>query len=69
MMDTVTGMGTLGMVMMLASFIFWGWALVDILKSDFKDGINKLIWLLVVFFLYVLGALLYVIIGRGQKKL
>ena len=68
-MDTVTGMGTLGMVMMLASFIFWGWALVDILKSDFKDGINKLIWLLVVFFLYVLGALLYVIIGRGQKKL
>ena len=68
MIDTFTNMGTLGIVMMIASFIFWGWALVDILKSNFKEGINKLIWLLVVFFLYALGALLYVIIGRKQKS-
>ena len=68
MIDTFTNMGTLGMVMMIATFIFWGWALLDILKSDFKDGINKLIWLLVVFFLYALGALLYLLIGRNQRK-
>ena len=68
MIDTVNNMGTLGMVMMTASFIFWGWALIDILKSDFKDSINKLIWLLVVFFLYVFGALLYVFIGKKQKS-
>ncbi len=37
-------------------------------KLNFKEGINKLIWLLVVFFLYALGALLYVIIGRKQKS-
>ncbi len=68
MIDTFTNMGTLGMVMMIASFIFWGWALFDILKSDFKDSVNKLIWLLVVFFLYAFGALLYVFIGRKQKS-
>ncbi len=68
MIDTASSMGILSMVVMIASFIFWGWALIDILKSDFKDSINKLIWLLVVFFLYALGALLYVIIGRNQKK-
>ena len=68
MIDTVSSMGILSMVVMIASFIFWGWALIDILKSDFKDSINKLIWLLVVFFLYALGALLYVFIGRNQKK-
>ena len=67
-MDTMSNMGMLGMVFMIGSFIFWAWALIDILKSDFKDSINKLIWLLVVFFLYALGALLYIIIGRNQKK-
>lgn len=67
-MDAMSNMGMLSMVLMFGSFIFWAWALIDILKSDFKDSINKLIWLLVVFFLYVLGALLYIIIGRNQKK-
>lgn len=67
-MDAMSNMGMLSMVLMIGSFIFWAWALIDILKSDFKDSINKLIWLLVVFFLYVLGALLYIIIGRNQKK-
>ncbi len=64
----MSGMGILGMVVMFGSFIFWVWALIDLLKSDFKDSINKLIWLLVVFFLYAFGALLYLFIGRQQKK-
>ena len=68
MINTFTNMGTFGMIVMITTFIFWGWALIDILKSEFKDSINKLIWLLVVFFLYALGALLYVIIGRKQRN-
>lgn len=68
MVDTLTNMGTLGMLMMIASFIFWGWALVEVLKSDFKNDTNKLIWLLFVFFLYFVGALLYFFIGRKQRK-
>lgn len=67
-MDTMSGMGILGMIVMFGSFIFWVWALIDLLKSDFKDSTNKLIWLLVVFFLYAFGALLYLFIGRQQKK-
>ena len=70
-METISSMGSMGMfsmVLMFASFIFWAWALFDILKSDFKDSTNKLIWLLVVFFLYAFGALIYLIIGRQQKK-
>ena len=62
------GMGIVTMIIMFGSFIFWIWALIDILKSDFKDSINKLIWILVVFFLYILGALLYIFIGMKQKK-
>jgi len=41
-------------------------ALVDILKSNFK-GNDKLVWVLVVLFLNLIGAILYFIIGRKQK--
>ena len=41
-------------------------ALVDILKSKF-EGNNKLIWVLVVLFFNLIGAILYFTIGRKQK--
>ncbi|WP_238988397.1 PLD nuclease N-terminal domain-containing protein [Aureibaculum marinum] len=40
--------------------------MVDILKSKF-EGNNKIVWIIVVIFLNVLGALLYFTIGRQQK--
>ncbi len=54
-------------VLGLIFIIFWFWAFIDILKSDFEDNIIKLIWLLVVFFLSVPGAILYYFIGQKQK--
>lgn len=41
-------------------------ALVSILRNEFT-GSNKLIWILVVLLLPFLGAILYFIIGNGQK--
>jgi hypothetical protein len=41
-------------------------ALIDILKSKF-DGDNKIVWVLVVLFLNLIGAILYFTIGRNQK--
>lgn len=41
-------------------------ALVDILKNKF-EGNDKIIWVLVVLFLNLLGAILYFTIGRKQK--
>lgn len=40
--------------------------LIDILKSKFEQN-NKLIWVLVILFLNIIGALLYFFIGRKQK--
>ena len=47
--------------------LLWLWALVDLLTSEFGDSTNKLIWVLVIVFLPVLGAILYLLIGRKQK--
>lgn len=41
-------------------------ALVDILRNEFI-GNNKTVWVLVVLFGSILGAILYFIIGRKQK--
>lgn len=41
-------------------------ALVDILKNDF-EGNNKIVWVLVILFLWIIGAILYYFIGRHQK--
>jgi uncharacterized membrane protein len=45
----------------------WIWAIIDIVKSEFKDTIMKIVWLVLVIFLPLLGFFLYVIFGRGTK--
>ncbi|UMB53814.1 PLD nuclease N-terminal domain-containing protein [Lutibacter sp. A64] len=41
-------------------------ALIDILKNKF-EGNNKIVWVLVVLFLNIIGAILYFTIGRNQR--
>ncbi len=53
-------------IVALAILLTWILALVEILQSKFS-GNNKVIWLLVVFFLSFIGAVLYFSIGRKQR--
>jgi hypothetical protein len=41
-------------------------ALIDLLRSRFSSN-DKLLWVLVVLFVPVVGAILYFVIGRKQK--
>ena len=41
-------------------------ALIEIIKSDFKDN-DKIIWVLVLLFFNFIGAILYFAIGRNQR--
>lgn len=45
----------------------WLWALVDLLRSNFTNQINKLIWLILIVFLPILGVPLYYFLAEGQK--
>ncbi len=42
-------------------------ALVDIVRSEFKTPENKIIWVIVTLLLPIIGALLYLLIGRSQR--
>jgi len=54
------------MVMSLLAGPFWVFAILDILKSHFREN-GKTIWLLIVVFLGIPGIILYRTIGRKQK--
>ena len=66
-------MGNLGfqelvfIFLVLVPFVLSIWALIDIVKSSFRESTNKVVWLLVVLFLPILGTILYFVIGRSQR--
>jgi len=48
--------------------IFVLYTLIDAVRSEFKDNINKIIWILLIVFLAPLGSILYLFIAKKQKK-
>jgi hypothetical protein len=67
----IGGIGPFEIIFLLlfiaAPLVLWLWALIDLLRSNFSDSITKLIWAVVIIFIPLLGALLYLLIGRNQK--
>jgi len=64
------GLG-IGMMILLAMvslgvFVFWLWMLIEVLMKEPAD-INKIVWFLVVFFMPLLGSLIYFLIRRPQR--
>ncbi|EFH88643.1 PLD nuclease N-terminal domain-containing protein [Ktedonobacter racemifer] len=48
--------------------IFWLWALIDCILNKRLQGSQKLLWFLLILFTHVIGALLYVLIGKSSQK-
>jgi len=50
----------------LAAFVFWIWMLIHaVTNKGISDG-EKIAWVLVIFFLHFIGALIYFFIGRPK---
>ena len=50
----------------LAMFAFWIWMLIHAITNKGLTDTEKIIWVLVVLFLHVLGALIYFFLGRPK---
>jgi hypothetical protein len=50
----------------LACFAFWLWMLIHAIKNKGLTDTEKIIWVLVILFLHVLGALIYFFVGRPK---
>lgn len=49
-------------------FVFWLWMIVDCLKRGFKRDIDKVVWILVLVFLHLLGAVIYYFVVKISDK-
>ncbi len=66
----IIGLQELVVVLIVALFFLLLplWAIVDIVRSKF-EGNMQLIWIIIIAFFNIFGAILYFIIGRKQKIL
>ena len=63
------GFGLVAITIGVLLFLFWLWMLVDCLKRSFKNDYEKVVWVLVMIFLHILGAVIYYFVVKvGDKK-
>lgn len=55
-------------LIMMPLFGLWIWMIVDCATNEPPQGNDKLIWLLVVLLAGFIGALIYLIVRRPQRK-
>ena len=48
-------------------FIFFIWSIIDVVKSEFKDPKQKLVWLLIITFFQPLGVFIYLSLAPNHR--
>lgn len=51
-----------------AGTVLWIWMLIDCVTKESDQGNTKIVWVLVIALTHVLGALIYLIVRRPQRK-
>jgi len=54
------------LIVWIAVFVFWLWMLIDCLTRP-MDSMDKLLWFLVIFFLPLIGSILYLVLKRPSS--
>ena len=52
----------------ISLFVFWIWMLIDAIKNQGLKDMEKVIWVLVIIFTHIIGALIYFFIGRPKAS-
>jgi hypothetical protein len=52
----------------LALVVFWIWMLVDCATKEPSQGNDKIVWILIIVFTHWIGALIYFLVRRPQRK-
>ena len=61
-------LGLLGAALGVFAMVFWIWMLIDCATKERNEGNDKLIWILVILFTHLLGALIYFFVRRPQRN-
>jgi hypothetical protein len=47
--------------------VVWVWALIDCVTKESDEGNNRLIWVLIIVFTHLIGAIIYFVVRRPQR--
>ena len=64
------GFGILWILMAALSIValgVWIWALVDAIQNPALDSTMRLVWILVIVFTQIIGAIIYLAVGRSRR--
>jgi hypothetical protein len=48
--------------------VLWIWMLIDCAVNEPSEGSDKIVWILVILFTHLLGALIYLLARRPERK-
>jgi hypothetical protein len=68
--DFFVGFGILWVFMFLlgiAAFVVWVWALIDAIQNPALDSTMRIVWVLVIVFTQIIGAIIYLAVGRTRR--
>jgi hypothetical protein len=57
-----------GALFVIAATAFWIWTLVDCVKNEPSEGNDKIVWVLVIVLAHWIGALVYLIVRRPERR-
>jgi low temperature requirement protein LtrA len=57
----------IGFAIALIVFVFWLWMLIDCFQRKFKNDAEKIVWVVLIFFLTWVGAIAYYIAVRAMN--
>ena len=49
--------------------VLWIWTLIDCIKNEPTDGNERIVWVVVIAVTHGIGALIYLIVRRPQRKI
>ena len=56
------------LLLVLAGFAFWIWMIIDCATKESSTGNDKLVWIIVIVFAQVIGALIYYFIRHRPRR-
>ena len=59
--------GLLFLLVALIGFLFWLWMLVDCATKESDEGNTKIVWILIIVFTHIIGAVVYYFVRRPQR--
>jgi hypothetical protein len=68
--DFFVGFGILWIFMALlgiAALVVWVWALIDAIQNPALDSTMRIVWILVIVFTQIIGAIIYLAVGRSTR--